>query len=406
MDMISNQELPTEFLEAIPVLKEIEQAGFEAYFVGGSVRDMFLGHPIHDVDIATSAYPEEIKQIFKRTVDVGIEHGTVLVLIGEEQYEVTTFRTESTYQDYRRPDKVTFVRSLEEDLKRRDFTMNALAMTADGELIDLFDGLKAIKQQQIIAVGKPNERFNEDALRMMRGLRFASQLDFSIEEATLSAITEHAHLLKEISVERICVEWVKLLLGKNPRWGVELFLTTECFNYCPGLINQQLELCRLQTKLTTVISSEELAWILLLDHLTVKNTKKWLKQWKLSNKMIQSVTDALNYLPIRRTKGDWTKDMLYEAGAETICLVEQVLTYLGEDGHESLYLEAYQKLPIHSLHELEISGKDLLENLDKSPGAWVGITLNHLANLVLHNQLTNNHNELLLYCQKELRDDV
>ncbi|MBW4947593.1 CCA tRNA nucleotidyltransferase, partial [Klebsiella pneumoniae] len=139
-------------------------------------RDNLLGLPIHDVDIATSAYPAEIKQIFKRTVDTGIQHGTVMILDHGNGYEVTTFRTETGYQDFRRPDSVTFVRSLEEDLKRRDFTINALAMRADGEIIDLFDGIADLKAHKIRAVGVADERFHEDALRMMRAVRFESQL--------------------------------------------------------------------------------------------------------------------------------------------------------------------------------------------------------------------------------------
>ena len=171
--------IPQEYQKALPILKKIEAAGFEAYFVGGSVRDVLLGQPIHDVDIATSAFPAEIKEIFPRTIDVGIEHGTVLVLDGDEQYEITTFRTESAYQDFRRPDQVEFVRSLEEDLKRRDFTINAFALKEDGEIVDLFDGLVDLENNVLRAVGNPHERFHEDALRMMRGLRFVSQLGFN-----------------------------------------------------------------------------------------------------------------------------------------------------------------------------------------------------------------------------------
>lgn len=140
------RKLDSEFMKALPVIQKIQEAGYEAYFVGGSVRDRILKKPIADVDIATSAFPMEVKEIFPRTVDVGIEHGTVMVLFEGEGYEVTTFRTESTYQDYRRPDTVTFVRSLEEDLKRRDFTVNALAMNSEGELIDYFGGLKDIEK--------------------------------------------------------------------------------------------------------------------------------------------------------------------------------------------------------------------------------------------------------------------
>ena len=143
------KKLPVEFEEALPILKQIRQAGFEAYFVGGCVRDTLLGLPIHDIDIATSAYPEEIKQIFSKTVDTGIEHGTVMVLDHGIGYEITTFRTESGYQDFRRPDKVEFVRSLAEDLKRRDLTINALALAPDGQIIDLFGGLEDLKAKRI-----------------------------------------------------------------------------------------------------------------------------------------------------------------------------------------------------------------------------------------------------------------
>ncbi len=170
---------------------------------------------IHDVDIATSAFPEEIKQLFPKTIDIGIEHGTVLALVDDEQYEITTFRTESTYQDYRRPDSVEFVRSLEEDLKRRDFTINAFALKEDGQIIDLFDGLSDLENQVLRAVGNPHERFHEDALRMMRGLRFVSQLGFELEAETALAIQENHHLLEKISVERINVEFVKMLLGQE-----------------------------------------------------------------------------------------------------------------------------------------------------------------------------------------------
>ena len=146
--------LPSEFQKALPILEKIKAAGFEAYFVGGSVRDALLNRPIHDVDIASSSYPEETKQIFERTVDIGIEHGTILVLENGGEYEVTTFRTEDVYVDYRRPSSVSFVRSLEEDLKRRDFTVNAFALNENAEIIDKFDGLTDLDNHVLRAVGK------------------------------------------------------------------------------------------------------------------------------------------------------------------------------------------------------------------------------------------------------------
>lgn len=208
--------MPSEFQKALPILNKIKEAGYEAYFVGGSVRDVLLGRPIHDVDIATSSYPEETKAIFNRTVDVGIEHGTVLVLENGGEYEITTFRTEDVYVDYRRPSQVSFVRSLEEDLKRRDFTVNALALDENGQVIDKFTGLQDLEQKRLRAVGEAADRFEEDALRIMRGFRFAASLDFDIESATFEAMKSHSLLLAKISVERSFIEFDKLLMA--PHW--------------------------------------------------------------------------------------------------------------------------------------------------------------------------------------------
>ena len=194
----------------------LENAGYEAVFVGGAVRDYLLGKTATDIDIATSAEPEEVKAVFPITVDIGIAHGTVLVLMNGEPIEVTTYRTEGTYTDHRRPDEVRFVKSLQEDLRRRDFTMNALAMTKDGELIDLFGGKADMADRIIRAVGNAADRFNEDALRMFRAVRFTSVLDFDIEEQTFKAIRDNAEQIRYISVERLKVEMDKLFTGDNP----------------------------------------------------------------------------------------------------------------------------------------------------------------------------------------------
>ncbi|MGY3766058.1 CCA tRNA nucleotidyltransferase [Vagococcus vulneris] len=403
---MEKNDFPEEFKAAAPIIQKIKDAGYEAYFVGGSVRDIILGQKIHDVDIATSAYPQEIKAIFNRTIDVGIEHGTVLVLWQDNQYEVTTFRTESTYQDFRRPDKVTFVRSLIEDLKRRDFTMNALAMTETGEIIDLFNGIEAIEKKQIKAVGNPHERFSEDALRMMRGLRFASQLGFIIEEETFAAIVENSYLLEKISIERICIEWVKLMLGRDAATGVGLFIASGCNNFCPGMSEQLFGLNLFQNRIHRQIKTEELAWALLMDSLNVANTAKWMKSWKLPNKLIQSVSSAMLFIKKRRECKSWSVKALYQAGFETVTLVEQLLEYTGESGDCSKYQYAYQDLPIHSLQDLAISGNDLLIEFDLKPGKWLGDILSKLADAVLFNQLPNEKKCLLNHCKEELLKNV
>ena len=256
-------KLDGEFNKALPVLNKIVEAGFEAYFVGGSVRDRVLGLTVNDVDIATSAMPNEIKEIFKRTIDIGIEHGTVMVLENGESYEITTFRTESTYKDFRHPDSVTFVRSLTEDLMRRDFTMNAIAMDIKGNLIDPFGGLLDIDKRIIRAVGKPEERFQEDALRMMRAVRFAAQLDFEIEGNTLLSIRQNAQLLTNIAIERIQVEFEKLLTGEWYFVGLAAMIKTDLYLYCPKLADKKQALLTLIDRSTSFQNVRQ-AWAYLL----------------------------------------------------------------------------------------------------------------------------------------------
>ena len=199
------------------VIDILKHAGYEAYLVGGSVRDCLLGQNSHDIDIATSAYPDEIKQVFTnfKTTDTGIQHGTITILYENFPIEITTFRADGKYLDHRRPNQVSFVQNLEEDLLRRDFTINAMAY--DKKLIDLFGGIDDLKNKLIRAVGEPDIRFKEDALRIMRALRFASQLNFKIEKQTEIAMQNNKELLKGISSERIQKELNQILLGKNAK---------------------------------------------------------------------------------------------------------------------------------------------------------------------------------------------
>ena len=208
-----NMNLPADVSKIINIL---ESNGHEAYAVGGCVRDCILGKIPHDWDITTSALPEQVKALFERTFDTGIEHGTVTVLLHGEGYEVTTYRVDGKYEDGRHPKEVTFTASLEEDLKRRDFTINAMAYNDTRGLVDLFGGEQDLQNGIIKAVGNPTERFTEDALRMLRALRFSAQLGFEIEPATYDAIKTLAPTLDRISAERIQVELVKLITSEHP----------------------------------------------------------------------------------------------------------------------------------------------------------------------------------------------
>ncbi|HJF79167.1 MAG TPA: CCA tRNA nucleotidyltransferase [Enterococcus cecorum] len=393
--------LPQEFKKALPVIDKLNQAGYEAYFVGGSVRDCILNLPIHDVDIATSAFPAEIKEVFEKTIDVGIEHGTVLVLHQDESYEITTFRTESTYQDYRRPDHVDFVRSLEEDLKRRDFTINALALNAQGQIIDLFHGLEDLQNKRLKAVGIAAERFQEDALRMMRGLRFVSQLGFDLEEQTQTAITAHAPLLSKISVERICIEFEKLLLGQNAQQAFQLFITTDCFKYCPQLAAKQHFLQQMSEILRFPIQDLSVAWCLLIDQLeiAIKHQKAFLKEWKLSNQRIHEVLLLREALEIIKQR---PLDVLDYYQLNETCLTQ--LFYIAPFydlalSKESL-LNQYRLLVIHSLKDLAINGNDLMRALNRRGGLWLKETLVHCERAVLLKEVANEREALLNYAQE------
>ncbi len=198
------------------ILNTIHEAGFEAYIVGGCVRDALLGRIPQDWDITTNALPGDVKRLFRRTIDTGIEHGTVTVMMGKEGYEVTTYRVDGIYEDSRHPKEVTFTASLVEDMKRRDFTINAMAYNEEEGLRDEFEGVKDLEAHIIRCVGNPRERFSEDALRIMRAVRFAAQLDYEIEEETRNAIKELAPTLSRISAERIQTELVKLLVSPHP----------------------------------------------------------------------------------------------------------------------------------------------------------------------------------------------
>ncbi|WP_368790998.1 CCA tRNA nucleotidyltransferase [Companilactobacillus farciminis] len=392
------KQLPADFQAALPVLEKIEQAGFEAYFVGGSVRDHILGLAIHDVDIATSAYPEEIKEIFKRTVDTGIQHGTVTVLMGDDSYEITTFRTESGYQDYRRPDKVTFVRSLADDLKRRDFTINALAVDKNGQVIDKFDGLKDLDKKIIRAVGHAEERFHEDALRMMRAVRFQAQLNFKIEEKTAQAIADNAPLLAKIAIERIREEFVKMMLSQNWQTGLADFIKLGLSEYCPGFKDQKLELAELLDVKDAKFSDEEAAfsaigYVLSLNH---QEFNKFLRDWKVSNKTREISLNTLNLLHLFESQ-DFDLWNIYKLGTDNLERTIELSKMFQIEFDYTNLKQKVDQISIKSSHDLELTGKNVCEILDVKPGPIIGKSMSQMERAVVEGNVSNNFDDLRHY---------
>lgn len=379
------------FKSAIPVLELIEKAGFKAYFVGGSVRDYLLGLPINDIDIASSATPYEIKEIFPKTIDLGIEHGTVMVLYNNQSYEITTFRSESDYVDYRRPTSVTFIRSIEEDLARRDFTMNAVAMNRFGEILDPFGGKIDIEAKTIRTVGMANERFSEDALRMLRGIRFVSKLSFVLDPDTFQGIRDHKHLLSHIAVERIAAELDKLLSGAHMSLGIHLLINAEIHKYIPGLQDKKAALLQLsQLPIQSLLIDEKWA---LFSHIQKgeKEIKPFFSGLRFSNKRVQQIANLSKWLS-ERASNNWSIESVYASGKETALQVEKIyqaykrkVNPLAFDNLRTI-IEA---LPIHSLADVKVSGSDLIEWKQKNAGPWVKDVLKEIETEILHGRLEN-----------------
>lgn len=395
--------MPSEFQKALPILTKIKEAGYEAYFVGGSVRDVLLERPIHDVDIATSSYPEETKAIFNRTVDVGIEHGTVLVLENGGEYEITTFRTEDVYVDYRRPSQVSFVRSLEEDLKRRDFTVNALALDENGQVIDKFRGLIDLKQKRLRAVGKAEERFEEDALRIMRGFRFAASLDFDIEAATFEAMRSHSPLLEKISAERSFTEFDKLLTAPHWRKGISAMIACQAYDYLPGLKQQEAGLNHLIVSLKDnfTFSDHHQAWAYVMISLAIEDPKSFLKAWKTSNDFQRYVTKLIALYRIRQERS-FEKLDIYQYGKEMASLVE------GLRKAQSLsvdmdHIEALdQALAIHNKYDIVLNGSHLIKDFGMKPGPQLGLMLEKVELAIVEGRLDNDFTTIEAFVREEL----
>lgn len=404
----NNRKVPIQsiplFVNALPVVQKLQSAGYEAVFVGGSVRDLILSKEISDVDIATSATPFEVKEIFSHTVDVGIEHGTVLVLYAGEGYEVTTFRTESTYQDFRHPDSVTFVRSLEEDLKRRDFTMNALAINNQEEIVDYFNGLEDIDSKTIRCVGNPLERFNEDALRMMRAVRFAGQLGFTIEESTFEAICTLKSNLEKVAVERMRVEFDKMIQSDYRDLSMESFVKSGLYQSCPQFKEFSQALLNIGQFPLKHLSVTQ-AWVLLAFYEQIDPTKlvKLLKEWKSSNEQVDAVSMGYRAL-LTRVRQPWDSFMTFNCEETIAYEVEALLPGLGFQADMPLLESTYQQLPIRSRKEIEIDGFGVKKALGlEKMGPEIGKTLQDVQTAILSGTLKNEHSAIVRWIQEKRR---
>lgn len=375
------------------IIETLQKNGYEAFAVGGCVRDMLNSDTPHDFDITTSAEPETVMSLFEKTVPTGIKHGTVTVIINGVPNEVTTYRTDGEYRDHRRPDSVIFVKSLREDLARRDFTVNAMAYNKKDGLKDFFGGREDIENRILRAVGEPGRRFYEDALRIMRLFRFSSVLGFDIEENTLKAALEYAPTLKSVSAERIYSELLKTLCGKNPAALKPLtdigglgFLgvnTSPDYGILPLLGSAD-------TKLFAFLYSGGAEVRAALDFLRVPNKTK---------KAAQDMLTLLN-MPFPKTKPE-IKEMLYLTSPSS---AENYFDYRSAYGKDcaaarDMLTEIIKNGEPYRISDLKIGGRDLKKC--GISGRAIGETLEKLRRSVLKNPELNTRSELIKAVKNE-----
>lgn len=377
------------FKQAIEVIDKIEQNGYEAYFVGGCVRDSLLNKQIKDVDIATSASPAEIQTMFDRVIPVGLEHGTVVVLHKGNAYEVTTFRQDGDYSDRRHPDKVTFVKNIEEDLKRRDFTINSLALNKHGELIDLFGGRQDLQNKLIKTVGNPDDRFYEDPLRIVRALRFSSQLGFDIEHHTLQSMKKLSKEIETVAVERLTNEFTRFFQGEFVEKGVHYLILTEIDRYLPIFKEYPNLIERIPRPLTSFHSFAEV--ITLLHYVNRKiSIHRWIKAWKCSNQMKREAINLFEAVLDYKENGlnDW---LVYRLDEHYFKQFIHLIELLFNKTVTIQSLKSWKmNLPIQSREDLAINGHDIMEIFtDKKRGPWMKELLDEIERLVVEEKLEN-----------------
>ncbi|NFS83983.1 CCA tRNA nucleotidyltransferase [Clostridium botulinum] len=410
------------------ILDRLKNNGHEAYIVGGCVRDSILNNIPKDWDITTKARPEEVIKLFDKVILTGVKHGTVTVLINSEGYEVTTYRMDGEYEDSRHPKKVNFVSNLKEDLARRDFTINAMAYNKVDGLIDYFEGVSDLKKKVIKTVGNSEKRFSEDALRMLRAIRFSSQLNFSISNETLNSIKNLRENIKNISKERIREEFNKILMSNTK--GIDILRETGLMEYIfPEIIKlydfkidnmyyndnlythtikatEEIE-NKLHLKLTMLfhnllkMNNEDMEY-------TILQIKKFLKEFKYDNDTVNKVTDLTRYMHnslntkleikqmINLINLDLFEDLLKVKESE---ILSQNPLYKEERLSHLLYIRENLKDVIFNnecfnLKDLNISGKDLI-SLGLEKGKNIGEMLNELLELVMNNPGLNDKQVLI-----------
>lgn len=415
--------LPPLMQQALPVLEKLVQQGFEAVYVGGCVRDTAMSLAIKDVDMATSARPEQVLAVFPHCIPTGLQHGTVTVLHDGVPYEVTTFRTESEYEKHRRPLQVEFIDRLDGDLLRRDLTINAMAMNIHGELYDPFGGMEDLKRRLVRCVGDADARFQEDALRMLRSIRFASQFAFSIAPSTWKALVRHRELLRHIAMERVQSELDRMICGAHPERALHLLAASKLLQHCasPLPAARKLEEGYADTnRASAYFPISELhaledpdaryAALFMTDGVSLTEAEATLKTLRypaLRTNAIMAVLQVQEAAVWENENDDaelrlaWTKAVLQhgeQASRQWLSVVQWNKRHVlhGQVNRLSQWLD---KMPAVTLKQLRLNGRQLAEGLQKQPGTWTGMLLKRLLLEVALDKLPNEREALLKQAQ-------
>ncbi len=384
------------------IIKTLEKAGFEAYAVGGCVRDYLLEKTPKDWDITTSAVPSEIKKLFPHTYDTGIQHGTITVVIDKENYEITTYRIDGNYSDFRHPLDVTFTKKIDEDLSRRDFTINAIAYNEEKGFCDPYNGRDDLKKKIIKGVGAPDKRFNEDALRMLRCIRFSAQLNFKIEKNTYDSVVQNSGLIKNISIERIRDEFTKIITSPNPEKIIELKNTGLLKEFMPVINEKIYDGCKETNILKNLVKNNiqdiSLFYCTLFADLTEKETINIMKTLKFDTKTVKETSSLVKYLclPDEKTKYDIRKNLSKTNEIFYEKLLKMKKSFFYDDSNKLLYLKQSENMfneiisdkDCYSLKNLKING-NILKNIGIKNGKNIGIILNACLDEVLKDPSLN-----------------
>ena len=368
------------------IIKQLKENHYSAYLVGGVVRDFIMRKPFSDIDITTVATPPQVMRLFK-AVPTGIKYGTVTILVENHKFEVTTFRKDGPSKDFRHPDSVIYSEDVKDDVSRRDFTMNGLLMDENNEITDLVGGREDIRNRLIRTIGEPEERFQEDALRILRALYFQSKLGFVIDKNTRDAMREKRHLLKEIAMERVHAELLKILKGKFLKIALHSMIECQIDELLPGL-SKGIHFIEKLDKMPYIDTFLTICFI--LNDGIIPNEWPFSNQHRNKYKLASEC--AIKYPSIADSIG------LYTYGLEICTLANKANSYLGKTKYlEKKIAVSYDLLPIKSETDLAISSDEIITLMNKKAGAWLGQLKKELVLEILKNHIKNDKEALKRY---------